>query len=491
MLLIFIIALITLTFLQNNMTSGQALFDKYFTGKTMRIDYFHTGDSKTELITIDKIYQYEVYPRNRRNLIDNFNNGKYYIKIYELPSGQLIFSKGFDSYFGEYQASEYAGKGINRTYHETAVIPYPKNMILFSIEKRDEKNLLAEIFKSEIDPGSISIIKDKVKDRAVKVYRPLKNGNPEDKVDVAVIGEGYTNAEESKFQTDLEKFAKIMFSGEPFKSYKDRFNVYGVFKASEESGVDEPDAGIFKNTVLNATFNSLGSERYLLTEDNKTLRDLAAQVPYDALYIMVNHKRYGGGGIYNWVCTFTADNQWSEYLFLHEFGHSFAGLADEYYTSDVAYNDFFKKTVEPVEPNITALLDKSNLKWKDKISTGIQIPTEWNKKEFDSLDYKWQETRRNLNKKIAELKRSKADYQEIEAAEEEYNRSDREHAEFVDRFLKENKNYKIAGAFEGAGYSQFGLYRPMIDCIMFTKAQKNYCKVCEDAIIKVIKFYSQ
>jgi hypothetical protein len=303
--------------------------------------------------------------------------------------------------------------------------------------------------------------------------------------------EGYTNAEESKFQTDLERFAKSKFSQEHYKSYKDRFNDYGVFKASEESGVDEPDAGIFKNTVLSATFNSLGSERYLLTEDNKTLRDLAAQVPYDALYIMVNHKRYGGGGIYNWVCTFTADNQWSEYLFLHEFGHSFAGLADEYYTSDVAYNDFFKKTVEPVEPNITALLDKSNLKWKDKISPGIQIPTEWNKKEFDRLDYKWMEKRRGLNKKIAELKRNKADYKEIEAAEEEYNSSDREHAEFVNRFLRENKNYGSAGAFEGAGYSQFGLYRPMIDCIMFTKAQKNFCKVCEDAIIKVIKFYSE
>ncbi|HSR17519.1 MAG TPA: peptidase M64 N-terminal domain-containing protein, partial [Ignavibacteriaceae bacterium] len=188
--MLLIIALITLTFLQNNMTCGQALFDKYFTGKTMRIDYFHTGDFKTELITIDKIYQYDVYPGNRRNLIDNFNNGKYYIKIHDHPSGQLIFSKGFDSYFGEYQTSRDAGKGIKKTYHETAIIPYPKNMILLSIEKRDDKNLLAEIFKSEIDPGSISVIKDKVKDGTVKVYQPLKNGNPEDKVDVAVIGEG-------------------------------------------------------------------------------------------------------------------------------------------------------------------------------------------------------------------------------------------------------------------------------------------------------------
>jgi len=491
MLFILIFAFITMIFPQSNTAEGQNLFDKYFSDKTMRIDYFHIGDLKSELITIDKIYRYDVYSGNRKNLIDNFNNGKYYVKIYDHLSGQLIFSKGFDTYFGEYQASNDGEKGIKRAYHESAIIPYPKSTILFSIEKRDDKNLLQEIFKTEIDPESIAIIKDKIKDSAVEVYQSLKNGDPEFKVDVAVIGEGYTKEEEGKFQSDLDRFTKVFFNQEPYKSYKDRFNVYGIFKASEESGVDEPEAGIFKNTVLNATFNSLGSERYLLTEDNKTLRDLAAHVPYDAIYIMVNHKRYGGGGIYNWVCTFTADNQWSEYLFLHEFGHSFAGLADEYYTSDVAYNDFFKKTVEPVEPNITALLDSDNIKWKDKLTSGSQVPTPWNKKEFDSLDYKWQAERRELNKRIAELKRENKSKEEITAAEVEYNSKDREHSEMVNRFLKNDENSDKVGAFEGAGYSQFGLYRPMIDCIMFTKAQKNFCKVCEDAIIKVIKFYSE
>jgi hypothetical protein len=491
MLLILFFYLSAITLPQSKTEGNQMHFEKYFSDKTMRIDYFHIGDLKSELITIDKIYQYDVYSGNRRNLIDSFNNGKYYVKIYDGSSGELIFSKGFDTYFGEYQTSSDGENGKKRTYHESAIIPYPKSSIKFSIEKRDDKNLLKEIFKTEIDPGSISIIKDKIKDASVKVYQSLKNGDPGNKVDVAVIGEGYIKDEESKFQSDLDRFTQIFFKQEPYKSYKNRFNVYGIFKASEESGVDEPDAGIFKNTVLNATFNSLGSERYLLTEDNKTLRDLAAHVPYDAIYIMVNHKRYGGGGIYNWVCTFTADNQWSEYLFLHEFGHSFAGLADEYYTSDVAYNEFFKKTVEPVEPNITALLNPADIKWKDKLTSEIQIPTPWNKKDFDSLDYKWQAERRELNKRIAELKREKKSKDEIVAAEEEYNLKDKKHSEMVNRFLKKDINSNKVGAFEGAGYSQFGLYRPMIDCIMFSKAQKNFCKVCEEAIIEVIKFYSE
>ena len=327
-------------------------------------------------------------------MIDNFNNGKYYAKVYDAASNKLIYSKGFDSYFGEYQTSENASKGIKKAYHESVLIPLPKEKIKLSIEKRDAGNNLKEIFAAEIDPKDVSIIKDKIVDSAVKVFKSVYNGDPQKKVDVAIISEGYTADELGKFRADLEKFSQILFTQEPIRSNKQKFNIYGVYKPSEESGTDEPPADIFKNTVLNSTFNSLGSERYLLTEDNKTLRDLASNVPYDALFIMVNHKRYGGGGIYNWCCTFTADNQWHKYLFLHEFGHSFAGLADEYFTSDVSYNDFFKPTVEPVEPNITALLDTSNIKWKKWLSPGIELPTYWEKKEYEEMSYKWQNERR-------------------------------------------------------------------------------------------------
>ncbi|MBE3129703.1 MAG: peptidase M64, partial [Acidobacteria bacterium] len=256
------------------------------------------------------------------------------------------------------------------------------------------------------------------------------------------------------------------------------------------SGCDEPSHGSFKATALGATFDSLGSERYLLTEDNKSLRDIAAHVPYDALYIMVNHKRYGGGGIYNLYCTFTTDNQWYEYLFLHEFGHSFAGLADEYYTSEVAYNEFYPRGVEPAEPNITALLEPGRLKWKNLTSPGVEIPTRWEKADFDAMDNAYQKIRGEINAKIAKLKREGADAAEVARVEEESERLSREHADKVDAFLRASKYWGKVGAFEGAGYAAQGLYRPQLDCLMFTKGTKPFCKVCEAAVVRTILNYT-
>jgi hypothetical protein len=468
-----------------------ATFDNYFIDKTMRIDYYHIGDSKSEIITLDKIYQYGTWGGSLKNLIDNFNNGKYYFKIYDAATKTLIYSKGFDSYFGEYKTSDDGLNGIKKTYHESAIIPYPKQKIIFAVELRGKDNLLSEIYRTEIKPDDLLIIKDAVNDKNVKVVESLKSGDPHVKVDVVILAEGYTAGEEKKFRNDLARFTKIFFNQEPYKSNKEKFNVYGVFKASEESGVDEPDHNSFKKTVLGATFYSLGSERYLLTEDNKTMRDLAANVPYDAIYIMVNHKRYGGGGIYNLYCTFTADNQWHEYLFLHEFGHSFAGLADEYYTSDVAYNDFYPKGVEPVEPNITALLDKTNIKWKEYLTHGVEIPTPWEKELFDSTDLAWQKIRREQNNEIAELTRNNVHADKVKQLQDEYNAKDREHQKWIDKYFQKSKFHNMVGAFEGAGYASKGIYRPMLDCIMFSKGKKPFCKVCEESIIKVINFYSE
>ncbi len=466
-------------------------FDNYFEDATMRIDYYHTGDSESEIFTIDHIYRQGIWAGSRKHLIDNFNNGAYYYKVYDEASGDLIFSKGFDSYFKEYQTSSKALNGIKRTYHETALIPYPMSGIILAVEKRDSKNELNEIYRTVIDPEDISIIKEKLLDESVEVTKSLYSGDPHSKVDVAIVAEGYTAGQRDKYLDDLKRFTGIFLKPEPYKSLKGNFNIYGIFKPSEESGVDEPRAGIYRSTTLNATFNSLGSERYLLTEDNKTLRDLAAYVPYDAIYIMVNHHRYGGGGIYNWSCTFTTDNQFDEYLFIHEFGHSFAGLADEYYTSGTAYEAFYKPELEPVEPNITALLDKDNIKWKDLLSENIELPTPWEKPDFDKMGYAWWEERQMLNAKTAELKRKGAPQKEILEAEKFYAKRDKEESDKVDDYLGSSKYYGKVGAFEGAGYMATGLYRPMIDCIMFSRGDKPFCKVCEKAIGKVIEHYTE
>lgn len=466
-------------------------FEDFFTDKTLRIDYHHTGDASTELVTLDQMYQYSIWAGNLKNLIDNFNNGAYYYKIYDAASGRLIYSKGFDSYFKEYQTSDDGINGIKKSYHESAIIPFPKNKIRFSLEKRDKQNNLNEIFSSEIDPDNYYIIREQVLDKSVKIYKEIYNGDPHEKVDVVILGEGYTEKEISKFEKDLKRFANLLISHAPFNKHKNSFNIYGVLKPSEESGTDEPGAGIYKNTALNSTFYSLGSERYLLTEDNKSMRDVAAHVPYDAIYIMVNTPRYGGGGIYNFYCTFVSDNQFSDYIFLHEFGHSFAGLADEYYTSDVAYNEFYPKGVEPVEPNITYLMDKASIKWKNFLSPGIEIPTPWEKEDYDKMDLAWQSKRREMNNKIAELKRNRAPGDQINKLQEQYNEMDKVHSREVDSYLKKSKFYGKTGAFEGAGYSSKGMYRPMLDCLMFSKGSKPFCNVCEARVSEVIKHYTE
>jgi hypothetical protein len=377
-----------------------------------------------------------------------------------------------------------------RAYHESALIPYPRNKIKFSLEARDRKGVVQPLFSQELDPASLFIIRE-APGKDVKVIEVQKMGDPREKADVAFIAEGYTVQEESKLRADLERFSRVFFEQDPYKTYRNMFNIYGVFRPSEENGCDEPSHGVFKKTAVSATFDSLGSERYVLTEDNKSLRDIASHVPYDALFIMINHKRYGGGGIYNLYCTFTVDNQWYEYLFLHEFGHSFAGLGDEYYTSDVAYNEFYPRGVEPVEPNITALLDPQNLKWKHLLTPGIEVPTPWEKAEFDRMDNAYQKIRQAINQKIALMKRTGAEAAKVAKFEEESESLSREHAQKVDAYLAASKYFGKIGAFEGAGYSAQGLYRPAVDCLMFTKGKKPFCQVCAEAVARMIKFYCE
>jgi len=471
---------------------GQASvnFDEFFVDKTMRVDYYHIGDAKEEYITIDHVYEQGIWAGSKECLLDPFDNGRYYVKIYDCASGKLIFSKGYNSYFGEYRTTDEAIKGIKRTYHETVLLPYPREKIKFNIEVRDRENKLNLFFTEEIDPNSIKIIREK-KDEGIKIFKILENGNPHNKVDLVFLSEGYMQEEEQKFRKDIECMTEIFFKHEPYKSNKDSFNIYGAFKSSEESGCDEPRRGIFKKTVLNSSFNALNLERYLLTEDNRAVRDLAAAVPYDAIFIMVNHKRYGGGGIYNLYCTFTVDNQWSNYIFLHEFGHSFSGLADEYYTSSVTYNDFYPRGVEPTEPNITALLSPQDIKWKSLMTAGIEIPTPWEKEVYDGMNSHYQKMRREMNEKIVVMKREGVSHEEIEKLEKESEKISKEHARKMDNLLLKSKFWGKVGAFEGAGYSSKGLYRPMLDCIMFSKGEKPFCNVCENAILRVIGYYSK
>ncbi len=207
--------------------------------------------------------------------------------------------------------------------------------------------------------------------------------------------------------------------------------------------------------------------------------------------IMVNSPRYGGGGIYNLYCTFTSDNQWAPYLCLHEFGHSFTGLADEYYTSAVAYNEFYPAGVEPLEPNITALLDPKSLKWGDLATRRTAIPTPWEKQAYEEMDRAYQKRRQEMNERIAAARRAGAPQAETDALQARSEEMSRLNGLETDAFFKKSRLRGKVGAFEGAGYAAKGLFRPMLDCIMFSRGQRPHCKVCEAAVARTIRSYSE
>ncbi len=471
------------------LADAPAAFDRHFLDETLRIDYFHTGDAESEVVALDQLWRQGAWAGSRVHLVDDLDLGRYYAKLYDTASGDLLWSRGFDSYFGEWQTTGAAGRGVQRTYHESVLAPLPRAKVLFALEKRQEDGTLAEFFRAEIDPADWNIRRDPAPAGIVTVDAHV-GGDPHGCVDIAIVGEGYTAAETAKFAADVRRYAQVMLDHEPYASRRQGISVRGVLLPSQESGCDEPSRGVHRRTALGCTFDSLGSERYLLTEDNRAMRDVAQAVPYDVLYIMVNHERYGGGGIYNLFCTFTSDNQWSAYVFLHEFGHSFAGLADEYYTSNVAYDSFYSTRTEPRERNITALHDPGQLKWGDLATPG-PLPTRWDKDAYDAMDLAYQQRRAAVNERIAALMRAEAPAAEVEAAKAEGEELSWTHQQEVDAWFARNPARGSVGAFEGAGYLTRGLYRSQLDCIMFTKGIKPFCAACRRGIVEVMERWSE
>ncbi|MBN2180615.1 MAG: hypothetical protein JW715_01780 [Sedimentisphaerales bacterium] len=403
-------------------------FDDYFADLTMRVDFFMTGDANEQEITLDAVYKQGRWAGNPRKTIDDLNLGGYYAKVYDVATNRLIFSRGFNCIFFEYRTTAPAKQGVKKTYHESALIPYPHRPILFVIESRDKLNLLHPIFIRKINPKDSGIIHPE-SDPNDRIFDIMINGDCHDKVDFLFLAEGYTAGDVEKFHSDAERFTNILFEMEPFKSYKSKFNVRAAMRPSAESGADEPTRNIFRDTVMDASANALDTPRYMLINNNKAMQDIAASAPYDAILIATNISRYSNGGIYNRYCIFAADNRRSVGICPHEFGHSFAGLADEYFGSDDALSEFYPKGVEPLEPNITALLDPESPKWKHLIEPGTPIPTAPDPNNPDQI-----------------------------------------------------------GVFEGAGYTAKGLYRPKDRCIM--RSGREFCEVCREGIIRVINHLS-
>ncbi|MCF8344417.1 MAG: IgA Peptidase M64, partial [Bacteroidales bacterium] len=365
-------------------------FYQYFQDSTMRLDYFHIGTAGEEHFATDRILNDGPWPGSKIRLTDDLEYGLYLFEVRELVTGQLLYSRGFASIFGEWQTIPEA-REIWGTFHESVRFPWPKKPVGLVMKKRNEMNEFTTIWEIKIDPSSRQV-NPSSKPIQFKTWDYMVNGPAEKKVDIVVLGDGYMAEEMPKFYADIQRLMGELFMVEPFKSRKQDFNVRAVVTPAFESGVNKPHPGIFKRTPLSMSYSAFDSERYALTYDNRSVRDAASEVPYDFMFILINEETYGGGGIYRLYASVASDNAFSDYIFIHEFGHHFAALADEYYSSDVSY-EIGELTVEPWEANVTALLDPGNLKWKELVDENTPLPTPWPKKEFDEFSYQIQKER--------------------------------------------------------------------------------------------------
>lgn len=419
--LLFLIVLSTLTL-------SQIKFEDYFLDKTLRVDYQRAGDKTHTTVFFDEMIEEPNWGGPKKNLIEDFNYGKYRAEVKDAKTGKVIFARNYSTLYSEWQTTEEAKK-IKKSFPESVVIPFPKDKVLLTLYSRDKRLKLHEEVTWEIDPKNYFIKKDRR--HVYNSFKVINNGDSHNKVDIVIIPDGYTKEEMDLFKSDCNKFAQYLFNSSPYKEQKEKFNIWGVEAPSVESGTDIPGSGIWKQTVLNSGFFTFDVDRYCMTQDYKSVRDVAANAPYDQIYILVNSPKYGGGAIYNYYSLCVNNNSFEEYIFVHEFGHGFASLADEYFDSETAYQDFYAYDVEPADPNLTTLVNFDE-KWKDMVGKNVPIPTP------NTDEYK-----------------------------------------------------NAVGAFEGGGYVKKGIYRPMMDCTMKSITVDNFCPVCKKAITDMINFYTE
>jgi hypothetical protein len=441
--------------------------------RTMRLDYYHTGNAAQELFSLDRIVIEPLeWPGNLQKPIDRTNLGKYLFEVSD-QAGRVLYSRGFASIYGEWETTDEATK-LNRTFHESLRFPAPEGPVRVAIRKRDTRNQFQEIWRVDVDPRN-KFVDDSAPPAPGGVIAIETNGDPAAKVDVLLLGDGYVAAERGKFERDARRLIEILFSTSPFKERRREFNVWGLVPAAAQSGISRPSTGVHRASPLGSTYDAFDSERYVLTFNNKAVRDVAAFAPYEFIEILTNTRTYGGGGIFNLYSTVAADSAQAPYVFVHEFAHHFAALADEYYTSPVAYAPAPEQKIEPWEPNVTALRDPAGLKWRDLVGPGTPLPTPWRKEEFERASRAYQERRAAIRAANRPEEDMEALFREARAFE-------------VQLFAQEKYAGKV-GAFEGANYEPSGYFRAEVDCIMFTRSA-SFCAVCRRAIENVIRLYT-
>ena len=406
-----------------------AQFNEWFTEASLRVDYTLTGTDKTTNFALKELIREPYWSGSTTHLVDNLEFGNFIVKVYEPGTDHLLFSKGYQNLYGEWQTTDEATKVV-KSFEESVIVPFPKKPVEVVLYHKNWEGQLLEGMRLTVKPDDYFI---RTADNLGLPVYDAWIGNPDitHAVDIVILPEGYTQAEMGKFVKDCDFFVKSLFDYTPYDRYKASFNVRGLMAPSQDSGCTEPGAHIYRNTAMRFSYWTFDSERYCMSTDNRDIRDLAGQVPYDQIYILINSQKYGGGGIYNFYCSSAASNSFSGDIIIHEFGHGFAGLADEYYQDETGYGDFYNNDIEPWEPNITTLVD-FDLKWKDMIDKKTPVPTP-----------------------------------------------------------REKKYENTIGVFEGGGYEAEGIYSPHMDCLMKTFKGHVFCPVCQRAIERMILYYTE
>lgn len=406
--------------------SSAQLYSKFFSDEACRVDFQLCGNSVTTSAYIDIIKQEPFWGGRRNQLSVDMNLGQNRFQVRDSATNQLIYCDGFSTLYYEWQTTAEA-KTMNKCFENSIQMPFPKKAVKINIDKRIGFDKWETLIQFGISPNDKLI--QRIQPPKVAVREIIKTQSPENAVDIVVIAEGYTALEQDKFFADAAKLKDQLLTHEPFTKYKNRINVYAVAAISEESGISMPHENNWLNTAVGAHYYTFYEPRYMTSPDIYKIRNFAAAVPYDAIYVLANTPNYGGGGIYNFYAFASADSKRAQTeVVVHEFGHSFAGLGDEYFReSPDALDEMYNVKEEPWEPNITSLIH-FNKKWEKDLPAGTIIPTPVNE----------------TTKKI-EL-----------------------------------------GVFEGGGYMTKGIYRPAYDCRMRTNEAQKFCIVCEKSVEKVI-----
>lgn len=403
-------------------------FTAFFEEKSLRMDYLFTGDATTQEISLDKLSSWEGWAGRKHRLGELPLEGNGQVEVSDEATGQIIYRTSFSSLFSEWLSTDEA-QTTRRSFEATFLVPYPKQPVKVKVSLLNARHEVMSAMTHRVDPKDILI--HAMGQRITPHKYLLKSGNPDRCVDVAICAEGYTADEMELFYKDAQVACDALFDHEPFKSMKSRFNVVAVASPSLDSGVSVPRLGEWKQTAFGSHFSTFYSDRYLTTLQVKSIHDVLAGIDYEHIIILANTDEYGGGGIYNSYTLTTAHHPMFRPVVVHEFGHSFGGLADEYFYDNDVMTDTYPLDIEPWEQNITTQVNFDS-KWKDMLPKGTPNPTPVNQKE----------------------------------------------------------KYPV-GVFEGGGYSAKGIYRPAYNCRMRTNENPEFCPVCQRALRRLIEFYTE